>query len=59
MVAIYEGNKLSVPGEGKLVAEMYRDQFAKLWNGIYPEYSWEKNPFVWVQKFKVVSGGAA
>lgn len=56
-LAIYEGNRVSLPSEGKLVAEMYRDQFAKLWNGIYPEYSWDKNPFVWVQKFKVVQGG--
>ena len=56
-LAIYEGCKVSLPSERKLVAEMYRDQFAKLWNGIYPEYSWDKNPFVWVQKFKVVQGG--
>lgn len=54
---IYEGERVSLPSEGKLVAEMYRDQFAKLWNGIYPDYSWNRNPFVWVQKFKVIQGG--
>lgn len=56
-LTIYKGDQLSMPSEGLLVSEMYRDQFAKLWNDIYPKYGWDTNPFVWVQKFKVLQGG--
>ncbi len=58
-ISIYEGDRLSLPEEGRVVERMYLDQFQKLWNGIYAAdgYGWDANPFVWVQKFKVLQGG--
>ncbi|EOC1069674.1 hypothetical protein AAAW28_002084 [Cronobacter malonaticus] len=33
--------------------------FRDLWDGIYPEYSFKANPWVWVIEFKRVEGGAS
>jgi hypothetical protein len=55
-IAIYEGNRLSLPEEGKLIEKMYLDQFQKLWNRIYAAkgFGWDVNPYVWVHTFKVL-----
>lgn len=31
-------------------------EYARLWNGIYPDKYWQSNPWVWVIEFKRVTG---
>lgn len=55
-IAIFERDRVSLPEEGGLIEEIYRDQFAKLWNSIYQKdnLGWSVNPFVWVQEFRLL-----
>ena len=36
-----------------------KTNFRHAWQEIYGATSWDKNPWVWVVEFKIVSGGAA
>ena len=49
-------NEVGLPTQ--LVVEA-KDEFARLWQSIYGEESWNNNPWVWVIEFNRVEGGAA
>lgn len=51
-IRIFEGDRVSPPSEGKAIAEMYRDQWQKLWYQIHgKKHPWESNPWLWCLEF--------